>query len=38
MLYDDKKWDKKIEVVDEVDQLMLKAADYLETHRWGQVT
>lgn len=36
MLYDDKKWGKKIEVLDEVGQLMLKAADYLETHRWGQ--
>ncbi len=31
MLYD-KKWDQEVKVVDEVGQVMLKAADYLEEH------
>lgn len=35
MLYDPN-WKPKIDVVDEVEDLMLRAADYLETHRWGQ--
>ncbi len=36
MLWDPKK-DTQIEpMLDEVGQVMWKAADYLETHRWGQ--
>ncbi len=36
MLYN-KHWDTKVEpVLDEVGQIMWKAADYLETHKWGK--
>jgi hypothetical protein len=32
----DPNWKPKTEVIDMVGDLMLKAADYLETHRWAQ--
>jgi len=36
MLWDPSK-DKPIEpILDEIGQIMMLAADYLETHRWGQ--
>jgi hypothetical protein len=36
MLYDPN-WKPKVQPeIDEVGQIMLKAADYLETHRWGR--
>lgn len=35
MLYDTK-WDKEVKVVDEVGQILLKMADYIEKHGWCQ--
>ncbi len=35
MLYD-KKWDQKVKVVDEIGQVMLKAAEWLEQNEWCQ--